>query len=594
YMKGIDGWPGGPERERALFDSAGAFFGDVVSFAHGVGVSVCVGTETPLVIPARVRERLAPRASPESIASARASGLLPDTLLSERLYEGMFTWVAKHYSADYYWLWTPEDWTWRENTPAELAGTAADLRAAMRAAMRAARSVGAPFTLATCGWVLGPYGDRALFDRMLPKSWPMSCINRYVGFEPIDDGFARTTGRPLWAIPWLEDDPGLSIPQLWAGRMRRDAADAAAYGCTGLIGIHWRTRMLGPNVSALASAAWEQPWNAALGRRATPAEAVERRKTMNLDGPVADFYRDWARASFGGDSADSIAAVIARLDGGPLFVPNTRYGTWIPRPADWIDGPGGIRGDSLTWEKRSASYAFVGRLERLMKGIRAPGSRARADYWLEAFRYLRAAGKFACTLGEISRLADSAAHLEPEHRAGLWESFVALRRRQVGELCEVYLHLLETLSTKGEMGTIANWQQHIRDVALERPALRIESLMGKKLPPDCWPDTALLAVRKMLIPTVRTVIRRGEPFSLEARFYGQSPETVTLRWRTLGSESFDAAQFVPVARNVYTISLPPHLVSGDFEYFVEAHGRMSGDFLFPSTAPQSYQTVVVF
>jgi hypothetical protein len=46
--------------------------------------------------------------------------------------------------------------------------------------------------------------------------------------------------------------------QLWAGRMRKDAADAKAYGCTGLMGIHWRTRVLGPNVSALAQAAWDQ------------------------------------------------------------------------------------------------------------------------------------------------------------------------------------------------------------------------------------------------------------------------------------------------------------------------------------------------
>jgi len=53
---------------------------------------------------------------------------------------------------------------------------------------------------------------------------------------------------------------------LWVGRMRRDAADALAYGCTGLLGIHWRTRVLGPNVSALAKAAWEQkPWNPYFG-----------------------------------------------------------------------------------------------------------------------------------------------------------------------------------------------------------------------------------------------------------------------------------------------------------------------------------------
>jgi len=53
--------------------------------------------------------------------------------------------------------------------------------------------------------------------------------------------------------------------------MRRDAADALAYGCTGLMGIHWRTRILGPNVSALAHAAWEQKdWNPDFGRKIEP------------------------------------------------------------------------------------------------------------------------------------------------------------------------------------------------------------------------------------------------------------------------------------------------------------------------------------
>ena len=28
------------------------------------------------------------------------------------------------------------------------------------------------------------------------------------------------------------------MPQLWVGRIRQDAADAAKYGCTGLMGIH--------------------------------------------------------------------------------------------------------------------------------------------------------------------------------------------------------------------------------------------------------------------------------------------------------------------------------------------------------------------
>ena len=32
----------------------------------------------------------------------------------------------------------------------------------------------------------------------------------------------------------------------------------------GLLGIHWRTRSIAPNIKALMEAAWEQPWAAEL------------------------------------------------------------------------------------------------------------------------------------------------------------------------------------------------------------------------------------------------------------------------------------------------------------------------------------------
>ena len=131
--------------------------------------------------------------------------------------------------------------------------------------------------------MLGPPQNPALFDEFLPKDMPMSCINRTVGNTPVEPGFAKVKGRPKWAIPWLEDDPGMTIPQLWAGRMRKDAADALKYGCTGLMGIHWRTRILAPNVSALAKAAWDQTgWNdeqkqSLAGHPAKKPEGADRR-----------------------------------------------------------------------------------------------------------------------------------------------------------------------------------------------------------------------------------------------------------------------------------------------------------------------------
>jgi hypothetical protein len=79
----------------------------------------------------------------------------------------------------------------------------------------------------------------------------------------VDPAFGRIAGRERWAIPWFESDnrQGIAAMQLETGRMRRDAVDARAYGCTGLMGLQWRTDILAPNASALSQAAWDQRWN---------------------------------------------------------------------------------------------------------------------------------------------------------------------------------------------------------------------------------------------------------------------------------------------------------------------------------------------
>jgi hypothetical protein len=259
YMLGMNPWTKlPPEKANDLFNRMGGTLGEAFQYAHTLGVKTCIGTETPLIIPDAVKERI------------KSMGKDPaDPAVVQELYEGMFRRIARTHPLDYYWFWTPEGWTWGNPKDQEVQATLADFRAAVAAA----KKVNAPFTLATCGWVLGPPQDRALFDNVLPKDMPMSCINRNVGFSPVEAGFARVENRPKWAIPWLEDDPALIIPQLWAGRMRRDAADALAYGCTGLLGIHWRTRILAPNVSALAQAAWEQKkWDPDFGKKIKPPE----------------------------------------------------------------------------------------------------------------------------------------------------------------------------------------------------------------------------------------------------------------------------------------------------------------------------------
>ena len=307
-MRGYCPSPETPAACNEVFNRMAAQFQDAFRFARELGVKTCVGTESPMIMPKALRKRLAQQ------------GKNPDdpTVVCE-IYEGMFRRIAASHPLDYFWIWTPEGWTWGGNKPEQYTNTVRDVNLAIDAL----KASGAPFKLATCGWVLGPQHDRAAFDNDLPKDISMSAISRNTGAIPVDPAFGKLSGRDKWAIPWLESDnrEGLAGIQLFVGRMRRDAADALAYGCTGLMGLQWRTDILGPNVSALAEAAWTQAgWNPTLGKtqEITPMPTTEGAQ----GGKGANYPGQKIR-----NTSDAILYQSCRygLEGYNLKIPNGRY-----------------------------------------------------------------------------------------------------------------------------------------------------------------------------------------------------------------------------------------------------------------------------
>lgn len=712
-MGGLLPQPDTPENCNAVFNRTGAMLRDAFGHAHQLGIKTCVGTETPLVVPKLVAEKLkAQDKSPTNAAVIQA------------LYEGVFRRAAQVYDLDYYWFWTPEDWTWTGVKPKGVQETANDLFAAIAAA----KKVHAPFQLATCGWVLGPQQDRAMFDKILPKEVAVSCINREVGKTPVEKDFVEVNGRSKWAIPWLEDDPALTIPQLWAGRMRRDAADALRYGCDGLMGIHWRTRILSPNVSALAQAAWDQGgWNTApsqppeppriagplggkiaaftnaisgtedvplyqsvrydvsayrlqipngpcnvtlkfcephhteAGKRVFDVKLQGKAIVENLDvfgrvgrnraldlsfGDIAvtngwldiefvprveypfiaaisvqtaggaqnincggeaykdytadlptralptpvlprtdDFYGDWALAQFGREVAPPAAAIFTNLDGR------------LPRPADWVHGPGGIKPDKRPWENVRQEYGFVDELAALRPKVRGAGNRERFDYWLNNFRYLRAMAQVNCTWFRFTNAVSKArAEEDPAARKELTrKTALPLRVELVRQAGEVYQFLLATISNPGELGTIANWEQHLLPDLLEKPAKELAEILGEDLPADAQPSRVYRGTLRVIVPTVRSSIAAGESLELKVLILAeQPPRAATLHWRSLGEGKFARMQLTHLARGVYSATLPPPgQDETGLEYYIQVVPVKGRTAYFPATAPAMNQTLVV-
>lgn len=271
-MAGHFPWPKGQADTNEVFTKTAAMYHDAFTLAQSFGIKICVGTEAPLTVPGEVQARL------------KAQGRNPsDPDVVKDLYTGMFKRLSGAFPVDYYWLWTPENWTWGSNTMSEYETVMQDIQSALAGLEQA----GDPLKLGTCGWVLGPAHDRAALDDVLPDTSPMACISRNLGHEGIEPAFANLVGRPKWAIPWLENDVNMVGPQPWVGRMRYDAVDALRFGCTGLFGIHWRTKALEMNVASLAAAGWDQSW-VPEGFDVTPVEPVESMEGA-LGGGVAKF-----------------------------------------------------------------------------------------------------------------------------------------------------------------------------------------------------------------------------------------------------------------------------------------------------------------
>jgi hypothetical protein len=403
---------------------------------------------------------------------------------------------------------------------------------------------------------------------------PFSCINRAVGREPVEPQFAKIEHRPKWAIPWLEDDPNLLGVQLWAGRMLRDTVDAHRYGCDGLMGIHWRTKIIAPNVAALASAAWQLP----------PEQELKGAASQSW---TASFYLDWAQTNFGSNAAPAISAIFRKLD------------CQMPEPSHGI---GQIVRNQTPWEQVQKQYDFVDELTGLLSVVQGAGNLERFDYWLNSFGYLRAMARLGCTLGQLdSEMVAVAKETDPVKKRQLALTRALPQRQQIPAQWQAMMTcLLATVGSSGEMGTVSDLEQVARPGAGldSRYASELQQALGEP-PPPLQLARSYRGPARIVVPTIRTLIEPGESLAIKVIvLLPGDPETtprpeVELFWRPLGKGKFAKLPAKHVARSVFAVKLPPlpRKIVG-IEYYLSATCGPT-TLLYPPTAPTLNQTVLV-
>ena len=554
-MRGLCPIPATTDDCHTVFNRMAVQLREAFGFARGLGVKTCLGTETPLTMPKSLRERF-----------KRQGRNAADEDAVREVYEGMFRRIAASHHLDYFWLWTPESWNYAGNKPEQYHNVVRDVTLAQEAL----KASGASFTLATCGWVLGPQHDRAAFDVDLPKGVPMGAISRQYGHARIDPAFGMIRERETWAIPWLESDEkhGLAAMQPFVGRVRRDAADALANGSAGLMGLHWRTEIIAPNIAALAAEAWDQQgWNPSAGDRAVPLAAGQQRYL-----PCDDFYADWAVANFGSRAGPAIGRVFAAMDG------------LLPMSVAGGCPSGALKADPRPWEQVMPAYACVEDLARLRPGIEGPGNLDRFDFWLNTLRYHRSLHEMRCALGAYDALLS-----EKKTDAAL-EAYRGL----VALYGETYRLLLSTVNSPGGLACVVNLENHakFRPFIIDEPAQRLARAMGRPLPEDIASSETYQGRPRLVVPTVRTLHARGEEVQLQVMALDRKPlASLALFWRPFGGDGFEKVDATWVARSVYRVHFPK--ATTDYEYHLVGVTADGERLVWPPTAPTINQTVVV-
>ncbi|MGH9616528.1 MAG: hypothetical protein ACRD28_07270, partial [Acidobacteriaceae bacterium] len=214
------------------------------SFAHELGIRTGIGFE-PYQNPAEIRRALPPE------ALSHPNGFIESTTACDLLERRLADLLERYPMVDYVWLWQDENANW-ESREKNIPLSVTPFLQARNFLRRHAPNK----QLVLAGWGGVTRHFQSLHQR-LPEDIVFSALSDSLGWDPVSEAFGKLGSRERWPIPWLEDDPSMWFPQFRASRFQMDLNRAQNFGCSGVLGIHWRHRIVDPTATYLARAAWD-------------------------------------------------------------------------------------------------------------------------------------------------------------------------------------------------------------------------------------------------------------------------------------------------------------------------------------------------
>ena len=543
------------------------------SFAGDLGIRTGIGFE-PYQNPAEIDHAL------PSEALSHPNGFIESTTARDLLERRLADLLERYPMVDYVWLWQDENANW-ESRQKNIPLSVTPFVQAHNFLKRNAPDK----RLVVAGWGGVTRHFQSLHDR-LPEDIVFSALSDSLGWDPVNEAFGKLGHRERWPIPWLEDDPSMWFPQFRASRFQMDLNRAQNFGCQGVLGIHWRHRIVDPTATYLARASWDS----------------------NLT--ATKHYQNFCAAQASGGRAAEMATLFEECDRGH-DISSTFLGT--------RDKQGFANTRELTGDYDEAfNYATVEpdptvlphqrvmaeKFQQLVSQATSPTEKDRIGYfasfvgfmvpYCDAFEKahqlnavlqqavaLRAAGNNHAARAEV--LA---------HGVPLWLAMAPMVR-------ETMVQYQAAIATRNDQGQLASMQNKFVRLALERLRLSIKEFLNEQT--DAMNTAYVTATSaadanraRLFIPTRPSLMKPGESLRIFIVASGQpNVLEIKLLTRRQGTQTWQSSPVVHAGRSVYAAKLGPFAAGDDtIEYCATvADGKES--FSAPPQAPLRTYTLSV-
>ena len=554
-------------------------------YAQQLGVRVGLGFE-----PYQIPDDIFNAAPPEARYVAKdpktpGPRIDPDSVTARDILEARLARLLEAYpSVDYVWLWEGEGLNW-----ASQKDTVPFSTAPFKQAHDFLRRHAPQKRIVLSGWG-GVARHFAHFHKELPGDIIFSSLNDNVGWDPVSEVYGKLEDRERWAIPWLEDDPAMWLPQFHVYRNHEYMDQAEQLGCAGVLGLHWRHRIMDADAALNARYSWDKTLQPAEFFQSFAAVQARAPRAASLAKVLDDTDRDrLTLCSFTGEIKD----------GHHQF--NEYSGDYNEAFRYWL-------GYDPPVEVMKSQAKVAANLRELTMEASSPAERERLNYLTRFVEFLTPYSESWVLSSRLHKLLQQALELKQqgkgdEARQKVQEEGVPLWLKIAPLVREGLLDFQEIVSNRNDIGSLASLHNKFERLALFRLRLSMKEFLGD-LPPET--EKLLDEVRKpdgkapqrVFIPTRPTLLRAGEHVrvSAVAPGYGEVVH-VTLNLRKGGSEKWSQIPMKLVGRRTFTGEIACDTSATSLlDYFAEAEfkaGGVKSAVTAPLEAPARFYTVTL-